>query len=304
MRVASIDVGTNTFRLFVADSEGGGRLRAICVDRAVTRLGGGFKDGLISTEASQRGIQTLRRFSQILSRYGVEAVRAVATSVVRESRNGAEFIESVLRETGIRLEVISGEQEARLTVRGVLESVSPASARSLIFDVGGGSTEYIHVGGGKILGLVSAKMGVVNLQERFIASDVPTADEIRAVLGEIEGVLARELSWMDGSPQDLTLIATAGTPTTLAAIDLELESYDAEAVNGYRLKRAKVDAMFTRLAAMRASERLCVRGLERGREDVIIPGTLVLLRTMDYFGADEILVSDGGLLEGVAYEMI
>ena len=304
MRIASIDIGTNTFRILVGEVKDK-ELKKLYIDRVITRLGGGFnKRGRITEDAAIRALRVLGRFADVLKKYQVEKIRAVATSVVRESINGYEFLERVLRETGIRAEVISGEEEARLTVKGVLKSVSVNSEYSVILDVGGGSTEYALVERNEILGLTSTNLGVVHLTERFLKSDTPSKSDISVISEEIWNVLSSELLWMPKvSNNKLTLIGTAGTPTTLAAIELGLEKYDPDLVNGFILKKNAVLKIFNTLIRIPAEERLRIRGLEKGREDVIIPGALIVLKTMERFSTNEILVSDCGLLEGVAYSI-
>lgn len=306
MRIASIDLGTNTFRILVAESHND-RMKSLYIDRVITRLGGGFAkdEKLISTDAAHRALGALKEFAKILERYGVEKTRAVGTSGIRESVNGARFVEEVKKETGIDIEVISGEEEARLTVLGVLKSVSVASDRCVIFDIGGGSTEYVFVEGNVVKGLVSTGLGVVHLSETFLKSGIPSKQDIGVVSGEIRNVLFHELSFIPPADyNELTLVGTAGTLTTLAAISLGLENYDADLVNGYILKRDEVSRILKILLDLPAQERLMVKGMEKGREDIIIPGILIVLETMERLSKDEVLVSDGGLLEGVAYSMI
>lgn len=306
MRIASIDIGTNTFRILISELNGN-ELKKIYIDRVITRLGGGFSriEKLISEEAIKRALAVLQGFAKILKQYEVEKVRAVATSVVRDSLNGHEFIGRVKKEAGIEIELISGNEEAELTVKGVLKSVSPLSKLSVIFDVGGGSTEYAYVEEGTILGLASTSLGVVHFADKFLKRDIPSELDIRAISKDIENVLSYELSLMSKFTADhLSLIGTAGTPTTLAAIELGLSEYDPNVVNGFVLKRDAVLRIFQTLIEIPKEKRLEVKGMERGREDIIIPGTLILLKTMERFCKDEILVSDGGLLEGVAYGLI
>jgi exopolyphosphatase/guanosine-5'-triphosphate,3'-diphosphate pyrophosphatase len=306
MRIASIDIGTNTFRILVGEIENGD-LKRLYMDRVITRLGGGFtREGkVITQDAAERGLSILGRFGEVLESYRVDKIRAVATSVVRESINGPQFVKVVKEETGIEVEVISGEEEARLTVAGVLKSVSVNSDYCVIFDVGGGSTEYILVKKDMVLGLVSTNLGVVHLTENFLKSDIPSDSDVDILSQEIGGVLSSELSWMPAvSSGCLTLVGTAGTPTTLAAIELGLENYDPNLVNGFTLKRDTVLNILKVLIQIPSRQRLQIRGLEKGREDVIIAGALIVIKTMERFSKDRILVSDGGLLEGVAYSMV
>jgi exopolyphosphatase/guanosine-5'-triphosphate,3'-diphosphate pyrophosphatase len=306
MRIASIDIGTNTFRLLVSELKGS-ELEKIYIDRVITRLGGGFSriERLISEDAVERALVVLQGFSRILKRYEVDRVRAVATSVVREALNGHDFMSRVKKEAGIEIELVSGEEEAELTVQGVLKSLPSVSKLSLIFDVGGGSTEYAYVEEGMILGLTSTSLGVVHLAEKYLKRDIPTELEIRAISEDIEDVLSDELSLTSKFTDDhLSLIGTAGTPTTLAAVELGLNEYDPNVVNGFVLRREAVLGIFQTLVGIPREERLHIKGIERGREDIIIPGTLIVLKTMERVCKDEIVVSDGGLLEGIAYGLI
>lgn len=306
MRIASIDIGTNTFRLLVSELKGS-ELEKIYIDRVITRLGGGFSriERLISEDAVERALVVLQGFSRILKRYEVDRVRAVATSVVREALNGHDFMSRVKKEAGIEIELVSGEEEAELTVKGVLKSLPSVSKLSLIFDVGGGSTEYAYVEEGMILGLTSTSLGVVHLAEKYLKRDIPTELEIRAISEDIEDVLSDELSLTSKFTDDhLSLIGTAGTPTTLAAVELGLNEYDPNVVNGFVLRREAVLGIFQTLVGIPREERLHIKGIERGREDIIIPGTLIVLKTMERVCKDEIVVSDGGLLEGIAYGLI
>lgn len=309
MRVASIDIGTNTFRLLIGEFRDS-KLKKIHIKRVITRLGGGFESGkVITKDAMERAISTLKRFSSVLKEYKVDIVRAVATSVVREALNGQEFVEKVKQETGIEVEVISGEEEALLTVIGVLSSVNVDSRFCVIFDVGGGSTEYACVDAKRkeVLWAKSTALGVVHLAERFLKTDIPLDTDIKALCEEVKSVLSRELpqALKESLESDLiTLVGTAGTPTTLAAIELGLENYDPDMVNGFLLKKERVFSILSRLIKLPSSERLSIKGLERGREDVIIPGAIIVLKTMDWFSKDTVIVSDGGLLEGIAYSIV
>jgi exopolyphosphatase/guanosine-5'-triphosphate,3'-diphosphate pyrophosphatase len=305
MRIASIDIGTNTFRILISETQDN-RFKKLYIDREITKLGGGFTEEqrIITPEAMKRGLSALKKFKRVLGEYKVEKVRAVATSVVRESINGDEFAGKVREETGIEIEVISGGEEARLTVSGVLRSVSVPSDYGVILDTGGGSTEYIFLKQGNILGMRSINLGIVHLTERFLRNETPSGSDIEALSQEIDKILSRELAWIPKIDGDnLSLVGTAGTPTTLAAIELGLEKYDPSLVNGFILKRDNVLRTFRTLIDLPLPERLKVKGLEKGREDVIIAGTLILLRTMERFSKDEVLVSDDGLLEGVAYSI-
>jgi exopolyphosphatase/guanosine-5'-triphosphate,3'-diphosphate pyrophosphatase len=306
MRIASIDIGTNTFRILICEAAGK-QIRKIYTDQVITRLGGGFKkdERLLTDSAIQRSIIVLKKFSQIVKSYGVERSRMVATSVVRESINGREFVRRVEDETGINIELISGQEEARLAAVGVLNSIKIRSKCVVILDIGGGSTEYIFLDGDDGMEIISTRMGVVHLSEKFIDTDIPTPAAIKNLSDHIENVIKSELKNRSiMAPDSFSLVATAGTPTTLASIELGMEKYNADLVNGFVLSREMISRIFLKLIRLPAKERIGVIGLPRGREDVIIPGIIILLKSMDWFSEDEVVVSDGGLLEGVALSLI
>ena len=306
MRIASIDIGTNTFRILICETEGK-HIRKIYIDQVITRLGGGFKtdERLLTDTAIKRSMIVLKEFSKIIKSYGVDKSRTVATSVVRESLNAYEFISRVKDEAGIDVELISGYEEAKLAAAGVLNSVKIRSKYVVILDIGGGSTEYIFLDRDYGMDVVTSSMGVVHLSETFIDTDIPTQSAIKDLSDHIENVISSKLKDRTIMPAEaFSLIATAGTPTTLAAIELEMDEYDADLVNGFVLTREMISKIFYKLIRLPSDERINVIGLKKGREDVIIPGIIILLKTLDWFSKDEVVVSDGGLLEGVAMSLI
>ncbi|WP_136513474.1 Ppx/GppA phosphatase family protein [Geomonas edaphica] len=292
-KVASIDLGTNTARLLIASRD---PYRQILLKRIITRLGGGFtREFGLSEEAQLRSLAALKEFAADMATHGVRRVRAVATSAVRDAKNGAEFCRRVQEQTGITLEVIDGNEEAVLTLRGVAAILDNKDEDLAVFDVGGGSTEYTLAALQQPLFSRSLPIGVVRLTEG--KGSVAAMEE--KVRRELEG-LKRELQG-EGHLERFaaaTLVGTAGTATTLAAIDLGMTDYDYRRVNNYTLPFAKVEAMFERLLPLTPQERLLVPGLEPGREDLIIAGVLVVLTTMRVFGFGSFKVSDSGLLEG------
>lgn len=307
MKVASIDIGTNTIRLLIAHTQNG-NLNKIFVGREITRLGGGFnrESGTIANEAMERSIEAILKFSDLIKSHGVDRVRAVATSVVREASNGGELIDQIKRLTGIEVEVIPWDEEARLAAIGVLSSVEIYDKYVLIIDVGGGSTEFVLVEDSNFREAVSTNLGVVHLAERYlIGSDAPKKEDIDFLSEKIENKLREGLHSMNAfADKGLRLVATAGTPTTLAAIDLKLDHYDPDKVNGHVITRDTIYNIFKELISLSSTDRLKIVGLEKGREDLLIPGALIILKTMDMFHSGGITVSDGGLLEGIALSML
>ncbi|MEZ4546490.1 MAG: Ppx/GppA phosphatase family protein [Thermodesulfobacteriota bacterium] len=306
MRIASIDIGTNTFRLLVTEPGEGNSLHKLYVGREITRLGEGSGNGtrLIKPRAIERSLKALTGFSEIIRDLGVEKMRAVATSMVRESRNGLDFVNLVKSQTGLPVEVITGEEEALLTVSGVMKSVTFDTPDCLIFDIGGGSTEYIYVKNGTVTNLTSTRLGVVCLTERFLSEEKESEAALAALGAHIEKTLAEGLSGFPPGGEGLTVIGTAGTPTSLAAVELDLVKYDANLVNNYTLTREGIVNILGRILRTPREERAAIPGLEKGREDLIVSGTEVVLKTLDRFSVGEMVVSDAGLLEGVAYGLL
>jgi len=293
---AAIDLGTNSARLLIAAPQGAGDLETLVLKRVITRLGGGFtRERGISAAARDRTLSALHDFAREIERAGASRVRAVATSAVRDAVNGREFIDRVAAETGIRFEIIDGREEALLTLKGVVSGLG-RSGDSLVFDIGGGSTEYTLASGMTPLFTRSLPLGVVRLTEGKGTVDAMD-DKIRRELGG----LMRELdnAGLGGFPAGAALIGTAGTATTLAAMDLKLARYDHRRVHGHVLLFPVIRDLFETVLPLAAEERLRIPGIEKGREDLVVAGFLITLRTMELFGFDRFTVSDAGLLEGL-----
>lgn len=304
---ASLDLGTNTFRLLIAEGISRNRVSPLFKKRAVTRLGEGFpRGGRIQPAAIERSMAALYDFASIIDHYQVKHVFAVATSVVREAVNGAAFIQQVYDRTGIPVRTLNGSEEARLTLKGVLSTVEHQSKYAAVFDIGGGSTEFMVTEGNRLLKTESIPLGVVFLAETLPTSDPPTARELsrlrtsirkELLLNDLHGALPAGVT--AGDEGLLTLIGTAGTVTTLAAIDQKMEVYDPQTIDNHRLSRKTIEIIYQHLTALTAAERTRLPGLEEGREVVIISGTAIVLEIMDCFRRSHLTVSDAGLLEGV-----
>jgi len=295
-RVAAIDFGTNTARLLIADLLKEGGFEPVCLEREIVRMGGGFsRQHGLSADAWQRGLSCLKRFSEIIAAHGDMRVRAVATSAVRDALNGADFQDMVLKETGIDLQVVDGITEGSLTLAGVLAGLDRSHQEILLFDVGGGSTEYTLARGGVARFVDSLPLGVVRLTEGKQTVDAMNR-KIRKELEILYQKMGRSGCQLH---HETVLIGTAGTATTLAAITLEMDDYDYRKVNNLIVSREQIQAIYDRLLPLSPAERLCVPGLEQGREDLIIAGMLITMQSMDLFGLKTMKVSDYGLLEGL-----
>ena len=300
-QLAAIDLGTNTARLLIGSVTDGQVSRDHLV-RKITRLGGGFtKEGGISAEARLRTVAALKEFAVAIALFRPARIMAVATSAVRDAANGLEFCQEVLEETGIRLEIIDGELEGRMTLAGVLSGIDKIPDRLLVFDIGGGSTEYTLARGDDILFTRSLPLGVVRLTEGK-SSPEAVAEKIERELQPL--VAEMRAAGFSAELSMATLLGTAGTATTLAAISRQLVDYDYRLINNYQLSMEEIRDILARLLPLSPRERLeQIVGLEQGREDLIIAGTLLTLKTMELFGPATLKVSDFGLLEGVLLEL-
>jgi len=303
-RLAAIDLGTNTVRLLVVEASGAG-WRALHDEQRVTRLGEGQAGtGILQPAAMRRTAEVVASFAQRAEDLGVRDVRIVATSAVREAANGAEFLAQVHSSSGRQVRVISGEEEARLTLLGVTDGLPDLRGDFLLFDIGGGSTEFVLSRAGRAAQAVSVKLGVVELAERFMDQGPVDHTRYDAMAAEIGARLAAGLTdpiLRHGAP---ALVGSAGTVTTLAALDLGLESYDPARVHGHRLTRAAVAELGGRLAALSLAERAALPCLEPGRADLIVPGSAICLEALDRLGFDVLVVSDRGLREGILCEIL
>jgi exopolyphosphatase/guanosine-5'-triphosphate,3'-diphosphate pyrophosphatase len=298
-RYAAIDIGTNTVRLLVADAEETTTYRTVHEEHVITRLGEQLQEtGLLEPVAMGRTLQVLRQFAHTAKNLAAEEIVAVATSAAREAENRAEFLDRALSEVGLELQIISGEEEARLTAIGVLHALGPDYPNMLIVDIGGGSTEFTAIAHGKIIRHTSLPIGVVKLTEAHLKSDPPSGDELEVAAASIRETLQQVPPSLQ-HPPGATLVGTAGTPTTLAAIDLGLEKYDGARVTGHRLSRARIRELLDYLCSLPLGERRHIVGLEPARADVILAGTVLTREIMNLFAFHELTLSDGGLREGL-----
>lgn len=298
---ASIDLGTNTARLLIG-FELDGKIARHHICRRITRLGGGFsREHGISKDAANRTIAAMKEFAATLEEFKITSLRAVATSAVRDAVNREEFCREVLLESGIELEVISGDDEGRLTLSGVVSGLDFMPETMLVFDVGGGSTEYTISRNDEILFSSSLPLGVVRLTEG--KGSIHLMEE--KIVRELSGLKDRINSLgLLNCLQGATLIGTAGTATTLAAISMGLADYDYTKVNNHSITREEIHTVLARLLPLTPKERLeSIVGLEEGREDLIVAGALLTLKTLDMFGFPAMKVSDFGLLEGIILDM-
>ena len=302
MRVAIIDIGTNSTRLLIAEVIDG-RIRAE-LDRqtSVTRLGAGVDTtGHLRQDAIQRVYDTIDGYRARIDSHRPLEAHAVLTSAVRDAANGRAFARELAQRYALDAHVISGDMEARLTYRGAV-SDRPQSDRehsTLVIDIGGGSTELVIGAGGRISFQVSTQAGVVRQSERHVRCDPPTDRELAAVARDVHGTFNAAVP--PERRQGIELgIAVAGTPTSLAAIAQRLAPYDPAKTHGYVLRARERDEIFNRLRGMNLAQRATVPGLQPSRAGVIIPGIVILAELMELFGLSEIEVSEHDILYGAA----
>ena len=294
MRVAALDLGTNTTRLLVADVAGG-TLDEVHRETRITRLGEGVdaRRRLLPVPIA-RVRNALADYRRTLESLGAERTLLVATSAVRDAENGEAFLGEIEWSYGFATRLLTGAEEAQMTVRGVGSNAQP-TAETLILDIGGGSTELIvddfHD---------SLELGSVRHTERFLHFDPPEPRELADCAGSIRSLLAEHVP--DAARGGVThAIGVAGTLTTLAALDLGLAQYDRERVHGHRLSRDGARVQLGRLASLPVAERRELPAMEPERAPVIVAGALILVETLDFFSLAEIEVSERDILDGAAF---
>ncbi len=299
---ASIDIGSQTIRLMVARFNERGTLIPLLRDRRIVGLGAGMNDKkVLHDESMKRAVACLRDFAEQARRHEASHIFAAATACVRAAENADLFIRRAQRAAGITISVLSGQQEAALSLKGV-QSVIPVDHRTnIVIDIGGGSTEFSLCTGGTLSCSESIPLGVIALAEKHLTTDPPSPENIISLQHEIDTILnnnCRIVHTASGNCRPL-LVGTAGTITTLAAIDLNMHTYEPEKINGHILTAKAVNRIFSHMNSVPLKQRSGIRGLEKGRELVIIPGTAIVLNLLSRFSADSLYVSDYGLLEGI-----
>jgi len=301
MRIAVADLGTNSTRLLVADVTPDGRLTQLERLTTVTRLGEGVDaSGRLAPAAMERVYAALAHYREVADRARAERRIAVATSAVRETDNGPELAAHVREQIGFDLRTIDGDEEARLTFLGATAARPATNGETLVIDIGGGSTELVSGRPGSTPAFhVSARLGSVRQTERHIAHDPPRHEELVALAAEAGAILA------EAAPAAIRdhidhVIAVAGTPTSLAAIDQELDPYDPERVDGYRLELATAERILAELALLPTAERRRVTGLHPDRAPTIVAGVVILVEALRLFGVREVEVSEADILDGAA----
>jgi len=297
-RVAVIDIGSNSTRLLIADV-GDGRVAEVERQSRVTRLGRGVDlAGQLSAEAIEATCEAIADYVAICGENGVERNEAIATSAVRDATNGSAFIAELRERFALSARVLDGEEEARLTYLGATYE-RPPSESTLVVDIGGGSTELIVGTGEEIAFHTSLQAGVVRHSERHITSDPPSTTELEALAADVRGLIEQAMVAKPAAAASAG-IAVAGTPTSLASIEIGLEPYDPKQVHGHTLTLDTIQRLLSRLASAPLSKRAEITGLHPDRAPNIVAGVVILVETMRAFDLDCIEVSEHDILYGTA----
>jgi exopolyphosphatase/guanosine-5'-triphosphate,3'-diphosphate pyrophosphatase len=280
---AAIDIGTNSTRLLV-----GGERRT-----TITRLGQGVdRTGRLDDDAVTRTLDVLREYGEVLRAHGADRVRVVATSAARDAANRDAFFDAAEVLLGARPELLSGEEEGRLAYLGATADLDPVDGPFLVFDIGGGSTEFALAEG-----VLSIDTGAVRLTEQWLHSDPPTPEELSMAVSVVRTHLDDVTRELPDVKQARTVIGLAGTVTTVAAV--ELGYYDRDAVHRFRLTRAAAEEVFRTLATEALADRRANPGLQPERADIIVGGCCILVAIMRHLDLDAIVVSEADLLDGI-----
>ncbi len=313
-RVAAIDCGTNSIRLLICDIDTRrSSLTDLAREMRIVRLGEGVdRTGRLAPAALDRTMGALGEYADMVGRLAPEAVRTravrmVATSATRDAQNSREFTSQVMEVLGIAPEVVTGQEEARLSFIGATAELGGAYAPYLVTDIGGGSTEFVLGDASGVRGERSVNIGCVRMTERHLHGDPPTREQVAAATADIDAALddaARGVFGAGEPPvQSRTLVGLAGSVTTVAAIALGLAEYDSRRIHHCRVSAARVHEICLQLLGQTRAQRAEIGGMHPGRVDVIGAGALILDRIMAKYGFAEVLVSEHDILDGIAWSV-
>jgi exopolyphosphatase/guanosine-5'-triphosphate,3'-diphosphate pyrophosphatase len=301
MRVAAIDCGTNSIRLLIADIDGS-NFREVVRDMEIVRLGQGVDEtGQFHPDAISRTLAAVDKFAAEIAKRGVEKIRFCATSATRDATNRHLFVDGVRDRLGIELEVISGDEEAALSFAGAIKDLDPSNGPFLVVDIGGGSTEFVF-GTTTVEAARSVNIGCVRMTERHFASDPATPEQIEAARSDIQAAISQAAAVVPIT-QAKSLVAVAGTATTVAAAALDLAEYDRYAIHLSRISAQQTHDAATMFATSTREQRLALGYMHPGRVDVIAAGSLVLSEIMKATEASEFVASESDILDGMAFSL-
>jgi len=311
---ASIDIGSHTIRLLIASLANSAQIIPVRVERAITRLARGFQSSQeLSSSSMESSIHVLKTYRDLLSHHKVGYVACGATGVVRRADNSAEFLKKVRASVGLDISILSEDSEATLSAKGILSVLPDNRNLKLLFDLGGSSTEFLLVDPRQTGPIWSQSifLGAATVTEKHLADDPPKTESVKLAVkfigNQIEQTLSRvqhSLKQVGATLEDVLLVGTAGTATTLASMYLETNNYQAHRINGLVLGENWLSDITQQLAGLTIGERQRIRGLEKGREDIILGGALIILEILYAMKKQQLTVTDAGLLEGLLLDLI
>ncbi len=298
MRIASIDIGTNTILMLIADISADGGLRVISDEQVIARIGKGVdSSGVIEWDAFTRGEHHVSTYLARAREYKVDLVRCTGTSALRDARNGKDFLDYMYQKLGLDIEILSGTEEALWTYGGAISGFSKRDADYGVLDIGGGSTELTIGRGFHVQHRLSQDIGCVRLTEKYLHHTPPLDAEIDAMLEMIDAAIRRYPTF---DPEATTFVGVAGTVTTLAAVELGLEKYDGNRVANFPLTRERIQERFDEFRTMTRDELQRTMHIDPGRADIILVGVAILKRITEMRGIAQVVVSERGLRYGIA----
>jgi len=301
LRLATIDIGTNSTRLLISEANEKGKIKQLLKLGRVTRLGKGVKKtGRLSKESIEKTIAVLKEFKQVIEQYKVDKVVVATTEAARIAENADEFLSKV-RELGFEIKILSDREEAELVFKANVLSFN-VHGKAMTVDLGGGSTEIVYGTPKEIEYLESLKFGVVILHEEFLKSDPPSEKELSLLESFIEEKLLKVKEHIKNP--DFEVFAVGGTITSVVAMEEEMEVYKPEIVHGYKVTKDMIEKWYRKLSSMTEAERKKVKGLEENRSDVIIPGLAFFKVFCNVFNKESLTVSEHGLLYGLALKEV
>jgi len=304
--VASIDIGTNSTHLLIAEINSDLKSFSIkFTDKSTTRLGERDEDGYLTEESMQRVFETLKRFKEYCKSNGINHIVTAATSAVREAPNGQEFIERVLNDVGIQIELISGSEEARLIYLGVLSGMAFEDESYVIIDIGGGSTELILADRKDAIALTSSRIGAVRLKNDFLKKEPITTERFKFLRNFIQGSLepsVRKIKSRLDKDRPVSMIATSGTAIALGNLILSELEQPKQKMHGYKFKRESLQTILGKLIKMPKLEMKKISSLSERRAEIIIPGALILNTSMEMLDFNELIISERALREGLVVD--
>ena len=299
-RKAIIDIGSNSIKFFVGELAADRTITTVLDTNDIARLGEGLdKTGEINPEAMERNVNAVAAFHAKAVELGADQIVAVGTMALRSAKNSAEFVRKVKEACGVEVNIIPGEEEARLSYLAILSGLPLQDGDLVVFDTGGGSTEFIFGHGTQVSKRFSVNLGAVRITENYLTSDPVTADEVQAALAQIDKEFAE--AGVEGHPAQL--VGMGGTVTSMGAVKHKMVKYDPDVIQGSSLTRADIQAQIDEYSAKTIEERRSIPGLQPKRADVILAGACILNVITSRLGVDQLTISDRGLRHGLAYDL-